>query len=63
MAKVDNTLRENAAALRAIEHGFIVMKILGREDLPYYVWTESGLGLDQVEELLDELDKARGVRS
>lgn len=48
----DTADREEAAAARASAHGYAVSKYLGPDDLPYVLQTESGLTLDQLEELL-----------
>jgi hypothetical protein len=47
--------REKRAAHRAIALGYVVSKFLGPDDLPYVLQTESGLSLEQLEELLDVL--------
>jgi hypothetical protein len=37
------------------------LKIIGKEDLPYVLATESGLTLQQLEKLLDEIEGNGGV--
>lgn len=52
--------REEAAASRAIALGWVVSRYLGRDDLPYVLQAESGLWLDQLEELLSVLESGNG---
>ncbi|HZF31337.1 MAG TPA: hypothetical protein VE907_19635 [Gammaproteobacteria bacterium] len=52
--------RERCAAHRAIALGYVVTKILGPDDLPYVLQTESGLTLEQLEELLHALEAGAG---
>jgi hypothetical protein len=52
--------RERHAAHRAIGLGYVVSKFLGPNEFPYVLQTESGLTLEQVEELLDALEAGAG---
>ena len=52
--------RERRAAHRAIGLGYVVSKLLGADELPYVLQTESGLTLEQIEELLDLLEAGAG---
>jgi hypothetical protein len=52
--------REKRAAHRAIGLGYVVSKFLGPDQFPYVLQTESGLTLEQVEDLLDALEAGTG---